>query len=114
MTSYDQLQATAAAAREEAISAGLTWTPLTDILATPPANWLIDGLIAAGSVNLMYGAPKAGKSLLILAMLKAVIRRRGILGQGPESDAHLVDLRAIRKQLGPPTQVTKRGGATLI
>ena len=71
MTSYDQLQATAAAAREDAISAGLTWTPLTDILATPPANWLIDGLIAAGSVNLMYGAPKAGKSLLILAMLKA-------------------------------------------
>ena len=60
--------------------ARLVWTPLKDILATPPAHWLIEGLLAAGSVNLMYGAPKAGKTMFILAMLKAASVGEAFLG----------------------------------
>ena len=60
--------------------ARLVWTPLADILATPPAHWLIEGILAAGSVNLMYGAPKSGKSMLILGMLKAASAGEDFLG----------------------------------
>ena len=61
-------------------AARLVWTPLADILATPPAHWLVEGLLAAGSVNLMYGAPKAGKTLFILALLKAASQGETFLG----------------------------------
>ena len=61
-------------------AAGLVWTSLVDILATPPAHWLIEGILAAGSVNLLYGAPKAGKTMFILGMLKAASAGTDFLG----------------------------------
>ena len=65
---------------EPAPVAQLVWTPLADILATPPAHWLVEGLLAAGSVNLMYGAPKAGKTMFILGLLKAASSGVNFLG----------------------------------
>ena len=110
MTSYDQLQADAAAARDQAIAAGLTWTPLDDILATPPANWLIEGLIAAGSVNIIYGAPKVGKSLLILAMLKAASDGTEFLGKALAQMPTWLITEQSENSLAPQLRLLNIGG----
>ena len=59
---------------------GIVWTTLAKILATPPAHWLIEGILATGSVNLLYGAPKAGKTMFLLGMLKAASAGSDFLG----------------------------------
>ena len=60
-------------AQEDAPPAAKHFVPTTldAILSTPKARWLVPGLLAEGSTNLLSGAPKAGKTLLMLAILKA-------------------------------------------
>lgn len=60
------------------------WTPLQDILDTPPARWLVDGILAEGSVSLLYGGPKVGKSVFLLALLKAMATGGEFLGHAVE------------------------------
>ena len=71
MTSYDQLQATVAAEREETLVKGLVMTNLEDLENIPPAQWMVKGILAKGSMNMLHSTPKAGKTTLILSLLKA-------------------------------------------
>ena len=68
-------------AEEAPAPSRLVFTSLADILATPAAEWLINGLIAAGSTSLVYGPPKGGKTMLLLAMLRAASKGSPFLGQ---------------------------------
>ena len=62
----------------------IAWTSLKDILGTPATNWLVEGLIAEGSTNLIYGAPKMGKSMLVFGIMKAGSRGGEFLGHKVE------------------------------
>ena len=56
------------------------WTDIGEILDLPDATWAIPGLLADGSVNLLYGPPKAGKTLFLLGILKAASDGGDLLG----------------------------------
>ena len=62
----------------------IVWTSLKEILETPDTNWLVEGLIAEGSTNLIYGAPKMGKSMLVFGIMKAGSRGGEFLGHKVE------------------------------
>ena len=72
MTSYDQLQADAADARQAALEKGLVMTSLEDLENIPPAQWMVKGILAKGSMTMLHSTPKAGKTTLILSLLKAI------------------------------------------
>ena len=56
------------------------WTDIGEILDLPDATWAIPGLLADGSVNLLYGPPKSGKTLFLLGILKAASDGGDLLG----------------------------------
>lgn len=47
------------------------FTPLTlaELLAMPPKVWLIDQLIGAGDIAMIYGAPGSGKTFVVVDMI---------------------------------------------
>ena len=47
-------------------------TPLEDLENIPPAQWMVKGILAKGSMNMLHSTPKAGKTTLILSLLKAI------------------------------------------
>ena len=51
------------------------WTDL------PPVQWIIDGILPLHSNTLLVGKPKAGKTYLVLAMLRAMLEGGEFLGQ---------------------------------
>ena len=59
-----------------------------ELLALPPPEWLIDGIITEGGVAGMYGAPEAGKSFLAIDM--ALCIAAGIPWQGHETQKGFV------------------------
>ena len=63
-----------------ASSSGIVWTSIADVLEAPPAEWLVNGLLAAGSITLLIGSPKAGKTMLVLSLLKAAATGGRFLG----------------------------------
>jgi hypothetical protein len=52
-----------------------------ELESMPPVTWLVNGMIAAGSVGAIYGAPGAGKSFLALDLAFSVATGRPWLGQ---------------------------------
>ena len=56
------------------------WTDIGEILDLPDAKWVVPGLLADGSVNLLYGPPKSGKTLFLLGILKAASDGGDLLG----------------------------------
>ena len=51
----------------------LAWVDLAESTRDlPPTEWLVPGLISVGETTLLIGAPKAGKTLLILDLLRAM------------------------------------------
>ena len=91
------------------IPARLVWTSLATILATPPAQWLVEGLLAAGSVNLMYGAPKAGKTMFILGLLKAASQGADFLGFPLERMASWLISEQSENSLAPQLRTLRIG-----
>ena len=63
-----------------ASSGGIVWTSMSAILEAPPAEWIVDGLLAEGSTTLLIGSPKAGKTILVLSLLKAAATGGKFLG----------------------------------
>ena len=57
-----------------------TPTPLSDILQLPPTNWVVEGLIAEDSTNILIGRPKTGKTVWMLSLLKAMSTGGQFLG----------------------------------
>jgi hypothetical protein len=49
---------------------------LADLLAMPPKRWLIDQIIGAGDLSMLYGPPGSGKSFVVIDLIFA-----GCLGQ---------------------------------
>ncbi len=45
-------------------SAGYPLLSAAELAALPPPSWLIDGMVPAGGLNVLYGASGAGKSFL--------------------------------------------------
>jgi hypothetical protein len=61
----------------------LALTSLTALLSEPDdtIDWLVDGLIAAGSVNMLAGKPKAGKSTLARQLAFCVATGTPLIGR---------------------------------
>ena len=59
----------------------LVWVDLAEATHDlPPTEWLVPGLITVGESTLLVGAPKAGKTLLILDLLRAMTQTGKFLG----------------------------------
>ena len=59
----------------------LVWHDLAESTRDlPPTEWLVPGLITVGESTLLVGAPKAGKTLLILDLLRAMTQTGKFLG----------------------------------
>ena len=59
----------------------LVWVDLAESTQDlPPTEWLVPGLITVGESTLLVGAPKAGKTLLILDLLRAMTQTGKFLG----------------------------------
>ena len=59
----------------------LKWVDLAESTRDlPPTQWLVPGLITVGESTLLVGAPKAGKTLLILDLLRALTQTGRFLG----------------------------------
>jgi AAA domain len=56
----------------------------------PPVDWLIEGLAARGALSLLAGQPKAGKSLLALALAGGVASGGRVAGIGCRAGTALV------------------------
>jgi RecA-family ATPase len=54
---------------------------LDEIERLPPLEWLIEGLMPAGGLAVLYGAPKLGKSFLALDWALSVAAGRRWLGR---------------------------------
>lgn len=52
-----------------------------DLLAMPPVEYLVDDLIPAGGLCVGYGAPKCGKTFLLLHVAYAVAQGREVFGK---------------------------------
>ena len=63
---------------------GMVWTTMKDALDVPPVSWIVDGLIAKDSTTLLYAQPKAGKTCLVLGLLKALSTGGAFLGSDLE------------------------------
>lgn len=53
--------------------AGPTFTPmgLGDLLAMPPKEWMIDQILSAGDLGMIYGAPGSGKTFVAIDLVFA-------------------------------------------
>ena len=58
-----------------------------EVVALPPAEWLLDGLLVAGSLSCMYGPPGGGKTFVALSMAKSVATGRPMLGHAVRQTA---------------------------
>ena len=58
----------------------LVWRDMADVVDLPPVNWIIPGVLAEASVCMLTGATKAGKTLFVLALLKAATTGLPFLG----------------------------------
>ena len=59
----------------------LVWVDLAESTRDlPPTEWLVPGLITVGESTLLVGAPKAGKTLLILDLIRAITQTGKFLG----------------------------------
>jgi hypothetical protein len=47
----------------------------------PPIEWAVEGIVAKGSLNLLVGRPKAGKSLLAVDLVVSIARGDDYLGR---------------------------------
>ena len=66
---------------EEPAPFELKWVDLAESTRDlPPTEWLVPGLISLGESTLLVGAPKAGKTLLILDLLRAMTQTGVFLG----------------------------------
>jgi len=52
-----------------------------DLCALPPPTWIVDGIIPAPGVGLLYGAPKAGKSFVGMDLACCIATGRPWLGR---------------------------------
>ena len=50
---------------------GIVWRNMADVLAAPEVEWMVKGIIPVGGSSLLVGAPKAGKTLVVLGIIKA-------------------------------------------
>ena len=87
-----------------------------DFLDLPQPTWHVPGLVTAGSLALLYGAPKCGKSTLLAALLRAMSVGGEFLGHQiePVPTLLLSEMRpeAIRAQMvtaGDTTRTSRRG-----
>ena len=64
-------------------NAALPFAPLMEAIANVPEEpeWVWDGYLAPGSVSLLAGAPKVGKSTLSFGLLEALLQGRAFLGR---------------------------------
>lgn len=80
---------------------GVSWGPA---LSGRPPEWVIPGLVMAGSVQAVVGSPRAGKSWLTLMAADAVAKGRPFLGretkQGRVLVAHEDSLDMVTQRLG--------------
>ena len=77
----DRQYGLAGAALEEPAPFELKWVDLAESTRDlPPTQWLVPGLITVGESTLLVGAPKAGKTLLILDLLRALTQTGRFLG----------------------------------
>lgn len=59
----------------------LVWVDLAESTRDlPPTEWLVPGLITVGGSTLLVGAPKSGKTLLILDLIRALTQTGKFLG----------------------------------
>ena len=58
----------------------LVWRDMADVLDLPPVNWILPGVLAEASMCMLTGATKAGKTLFVLALLKAATTGLPFLG----------------------------------
>ena len=58
----------------------LVWRDMADVLDLPPVNWILPGVIAEASLCMLTGATKSGKTLFVLALLKAATTGLPFLG----------------------------------
>ena len=66
---------------ESAQSFRLVWVDLAESTRDlPPTEWLVPGLITVGESTLLVGAPKSGKTLFILDLLRAITQTGKFLG----------------------------------
>ncbi len=56
---------------------------VADALAAPPRRYLLRGLVAPGELSLWWGAPKCGKSFLLLRLVYGLALGRGMWGREP-------------------------------
>ena len=47
--------------------------PLACVLDAPEARWLVSGILAQGATTMLYSSPKSGKTILHLALSKALL-----------------------------------------
>jgi hypothetical protein len=108
-----ELQAQVAEARAHAKSADRPEI-LTedDILALPDRDYLLKGIMAPAEMSVWYGAPKCGKSFLLMHITRAISQGRGVFGRRVKPTRVLYiagegrsglkgRLRALRKRFGP-------------
>ena len=58
----------------------LVWRDMADVVDLPPVNWILPGVIAEASLCMLTGATKSGKTLFVLALLKAATTGLPFLG----------------------------------
>ena len=58
----------------------LVWRDMADVVDLPPVKWILPGVLASASVCMLTGATKAGKTLFVLALLKAATTGLPFLG----------------------------------
>jgi hypothetical protein len=81
-----------AAADQDAAAGGVhpyRLLTIVDIRNLPPVSWLIEGIIALGSLAVLYGQPAAGKTFLALAWALSVASGRPWLDRPVEKGAVL-------------------------
>ena len=66
---------------EEPAPFELAWVDLAESTRDlPPTEWLVPGLITVGESTLLVGAPKSGKTLFLLDLLRAMTQTGKFLG----------------------------------
>lgn len=65
------------------MSRALRFVPISEIAASAPAepDWIWDGYLAAGTVTLLAGRPKVGKSTLVFRLVTTIAEGRDFCGR---------------------------------